>query len=411
MMETGYHSERLFTDLCSHTFLRGFVFHSPRYSDPTEKEAGDVILWVRREVVVFEVLVREGRLGQGTKQFVKRIGSKRDQLVRNYEVYHDVNIEIRLVNEQAETVVFDKADIKDFGYSGIVIVDCDEPLDHLHFGTINNSLNLAFPSAIMTRNDFSELMNEVDTIPDLSLYIRDRFEFLKTVYALDPRPFLNLSNGLEGNLISFYKIHDNHFPVGEWKPEEAFTFRDKYLSEFQDRIAARKSDNEASYVIDNMIDYLRLNNNPENSTILHAWELASMTRRQRASILPDKLIDALERMANGNPSRHFAISNPITACWLVFFFQYGGDRESFQNKAQRLTRFKLFVEMRKNGFNYSVFGYAFRKSKLETGEKFDELFLNLENAQDYSDVPDDDYREALQYFGRDKVHQVKEFPE
>ena len=77
---------------------------------------------------MFEVVARDVAAGSSTKQFVKRIGEKRDQLLRDYKVFKDPNIDIHLVNEQGEKVIFDTRDLAGFGFSGVVVVDCDSPI-------------------------------------------------------------------------------------------------------------------------------------------------------------------------------------------------------------------------------------------------------------------------------------------
>src|SRR6266446_2246651 len=277
-MSSGIRAERLFTDLCSRYFLRGFVFHSPRFSNPTEKEAGDVVLWVRLDVVVFEVISRDVTGGSSTKQFIKRIGQKRDQLLRDYRAFKDLNIDIHLVNEQGEQVPFDIRDRATFGFSGVVIVDCSNHIEKLHFGTIEKSLALPFPVAIMSRQDFLDLTAEVDTVPDLTYYLLDRFEFLKQVYALHTQYFLDLNGRLEKNLIAFYKTCENKFLIDDWKPEKALDYHSIYTSSSRNRILARNAENAESFLIDKILDFLRLNNKPTDSTLLHSWELAMMTR-------------------------------------------------------------------------------------------------------------------------------------
>ncbi len=160
-MSSGIRTERLFTDLCNRYFLRGFVFHSPQFFNPTENEAGDVVLWVRLDVVVFELISRDTTRGSTTKQFIKRIGQKRDQLLKDYRAFKDPNIDIHLVNEQGEQVPFDIRDRATFDFSGVVIVDCSSHIEKLHFGTIEKSLALPFPVAIMSRQDFLDLTAEV----------------------------------------------------------------------------------------------------------------------------------------------------------------------------------------------------------------------------------------------------------
>lgn len=69
--------ENLFADLCEYTFLSGFTFHSPKINDPTEKEIGDIVIWVRTQLIVFELVWREGEK-YSTSSFIKRIGEKRE---------------------------------------------------------------------------------------------------------------------------------------------------------------------------------------------------------------------------------------------------------------------------------------------------------------------------------------------
>jgi hypothetical protein len=183
-----------------------------------------------------------------------------------------------------------------------------------------------------------------------------------------------------------------------------------YTSTLRDKILARNAENAESFIIDKILDVLRQNNTPIDSTLLHSWELATMTRRQRAGWLSDKISDAIERMLGGNPRRQFAFFNEVTGCWLVFYFQYGGSRDDFRDEAERLTRYKLFVEMKERDFEFSVFGYGFRKSLIETGATFDEIILRIEDADQYSSVPESEYKLACRYFGKLRSQNVREFP-
>ena len=397
-------------DLCGRNFLRGFVFHSPRFFNPTENESGDIVLWVRLQVVVVEVISRQAAAGASTKQFVKKIGKKRDQLIRDYDAFKEPGIDILLINEQGEKVQFDKHDLSTFSFSGIVIVDCDDHIENMHFKTVEMSLSLPFPVAIMTQQDFLDLTAEVDTIPDLKYYLLDRFEFLRQVYPSHPHHFLSLNGRLERNLVAFYKINENRFPVDAWGPEKALEYYSIYTGTMRDKILARDAENAESFVVDEVLDFLRRSNTPANPTLLHSWELASMTRRQRAGSLSNRIRDAINRMLAQNPRRHFAFFNQATGCWLVFFFQYGGDSNGFREETKRLTRYKLFVEMKERGFEFSVFGYGLRKSSDEANKIFDDVTLTIEDANTFDSVPEDDYTTASKYFGKLRPRKIREFP-
>lgn len=80
-------SEEMFARLCSDTYYGGFVYQNPKYVEGTEKEAGDVILWVRDWLMIFEIVWRSTVAASDTKSFIKRIGEKRDQLLTDFRVY------------------------------------------------------------------------------------------------------------------------------------------------------------------------------------------------------------------------------------------------------------------------------------------------------------------------------------
>ena len=406
----GIRAERLFAELCARSFLRGFVYHSPKYYSPTEVEAGDVVVWVRTQVVVFEVISREPGSNASTKSFAKRIGAKREQLVQDRKAYLDPSIEVIMKNEGGETVAFDKSELADYlSFAGVVVVDCQEDV-MLHYQTVKLSLEVDFPLAIMTSLAFSRLLREIDTVPDLYFYLRDRWEFLQTDFPALAHSLLNLHCDTEENLIACYKMNENNFPVGALGDENLRECSVRYSILYVDAAARRDQENETSRIIDELIDHLRVLNNGKENIILFTWELATMSRRQRAYLAP-RIQNALERMALKNPRRHFAFFNQFTDCWLVFYFQYGGGLESFKETSEILTRLKLFQVMRECNFQHSVYGYCFYKSELHTGSKVDSLKLTLEDAEDYAEVRESDYQESRKFFREGKVSKINEFPD
>ena len=408
-LTVGHRAERLFVELCGRHFLQGFVFHSPRYYAPTECEAGDVVLWVRRQIIVVEVVAREADASADTRQFVKRIGEKRRQLLADYAAYMDPGIDIELVNEQGQAVPFTLTDREHVRFAGIVLLDADGSLHPAHAGTLAATLDAPFPLAVMTRQDFLDLTDEVDTVPDLSYYLADRAAFLREVAPADPGPFLRLGRGLERNLVAFYKTHDNRFLTDEWEPNGALAYDDRYRSERRDDIAARDEENADSYLIDELADVLRGAETPTDRTLLHATELSAFTRRERAAY-SDKLARAFDGMTAGRPHRHFAVGSIATGCWSVFYFHHGDDSAAFRRRAYELTRHKLFVEKARRGFEYSVFGYAFRKSPIVTQSTFDEVVLSIEDADDYGTIAEADLQLALNDFGERAEVRIDEFP-
>ena len=59
-----------------------------------------------------------------------------------------------------------------------------------------------------------------------------------------------------------------------------------------------------------------------------------------------------------------------------------------------------------------IFGYAFRKSMLETGVTFDDIVLTIEDASNYTveSLQDGGYEMACQFFGKVQPLKIREFP-
>ncbi|SRR6266498_1815669 len=404
-------SEELFATLCSQFYLKGFVFHSPKYYDPTEEELGDVVLWIRYYLIVFEIVWRSVDSPGGTKQFIKRIGEKRDQLVQDYRAFGSDKLVVTITSEVGDEIRFDSQYFDRKGFCGVILVDSDVPLDKLHFGTLQKTLEQEFPIAILTKQDFLDILSEVDTIADLQYYLRDRTNFLREVLQENASMFLDLNQRTERELIAFYKMHNNSFPPDKWREHSNKRFWQLYLLSHVRQRGLRDVENDYSQILDEIIDLLRNSNKPNDSTILHSWELAVLPRRARAS-LTGKIESAFNEMVNGRKTRHFAFLNPITQCWNIFYFQYGGSNEEFRSAADQLAKMKMKVERIETNFQYSVFCFAFRKSQILTTNTFDNVVLLIEDAGNYQEVSAEAYNTAKQYFaGKTSIVRIQEFPQ
>lgn len=405
-------SERLFAELCNITYLKGFVFHSPRYGDNLQYEAGDVVLWVRSQLIVFEIVWRNLQLAKSsTKSFVKRIGEKRKQLIGDFENFKTIPAQIKMICENDETVDFAEENFLAENFCGVIIIDSDVKLERLNFLQYQKTLENEFPISIFTKSDFIFLTSEADTIPDLQYYFQDRYKFLKLIFEQDYEKFLDTESGIEKDLIAFYKMNNYEFPLEEWNKSPDKKFWDTFQSEYQERIIERDKQNKDSFVIDDLLNHIRNNNAHHNNTILHSWELAILPRRARAQKFATKIIDAITKLQNGKNFRYFSFFNQTTECWSLFVFQYGGDNESFGQIVTRYCQLKLFYEMNHNNFRYSIFGYGFRKSAIETGNTFDHIFLCIEDAINYKELDIEKLKEANNLFGHISIDEIKEFPE
>src|SRR2546427_10051075 len=101
------------------------------------------------------------------------LGGKRDQLVRDFEVYANPTKEIFMSNEHGEQSQYDSNYFNEDTTRGVVLIDAEGLQGKLHFDTIRLTLESAHPIAVMTRSDFEAILDEVDTVPDLGFYLGD----------------------------------------------------------------------------------------------------------------------------------------------------------------------------------------------------------------------------------------------
>lgn len=402
-------SESLFARLCSDRYYGGFVYRNPKFYDPTEKEAGDVILWVRDWLVLFEVVSRSKGAGLDAKSFIKRIGQKRDQLIRDFDVYPRPEKTILIRNEHGESSRFDHRYFNEDTTSGVVLIDADALRGKLHFDTLRLTLESPHPIALMTRSDFAAILAEADTVPDLGLYLGDRYRFLKQVFSRDADCFLRFGNQMEQELIGLYKLGENVFDLGRWHASSDKRFWHRYQIERAADISRRDEEDAESEFLDIVAARIRDSHGRGGFTIQHAWELALRTRRERAWIAT-RIQKKIDKLLETERDQKFAIEHHGTGCWDVFYFHHGLDSIHFQTEAQRMADLKMWVERAEQDFQQSVFCFAFRSSPITNS--LAEVILTVSDAHKWPAISAEMLSEAHHYFrGRTKGDPIKEFPD
>lgn len=401
-------SENIVARLCSDTYYGGFVYRNPKFYDLTEKEAGDIILWVRDWLIIFEVVWRNTQAGLDTRSFIKRIGKKRDQLFTDFQVYANPNTDVHMRNALGETARYDHNYFNEHTTRGVVLIDAPQIQGKLHVNTLRLTLESSHPLAIMTRLDFEAILAEVDTAADLGLYLGDRHRFLKEVYVADSDPFLRLGAQMEQELIGLYKLGENNFNIDRWNASSDKRFWHRYQIERAGEIARRDAENADSNLLDFVAARIRDSHGRGGFTIQHAWELALRTRRERAWISA-KIQKKINALIDTERDQKFAVEHQGTGCWDVFYFHRGLDTEHFRNKAQRMADLKMWVERAENDFQQSVFCFAFRSSPIS--DALAELILTVSDAWKWQHISPAMLSEARQYFsGRTETSPIKEFP-
>src|SRR5262245_54860377 len=114
----------------------------------SEAEAGDVVIWVRDWLIIFEVIWRNPTAGFTTKSFIKRVGAKRDQLVDDFEIYAKPEITVTMTNEDGESTEYDHDQFNEKTTRGVVLVDADGPIGPLHYDTVRLASEAPHPIAV-----------------------------------------------------------------------------------------------------------------------------------------------------------------------------------------------------------------------------------------------------------------------
>lgn len=399
-------SEEIFARLCSNKYFAGFVYQNPKFTLDSECEAGDVVLWVRDSLIIFEVIWRNPKYGPETKSFIKDIGKKRDQLLRDFGTYANPNILISMQSEHGERTWYDYEQFNEDKTKGVVIVDAQGPIGKLHYETVRLTVEAPCPIAVMTRDDFETLLVEADTVSDLGLYLGDRHKFLQTVFKEDPKPFLQLGINIEQELVGLYKLGNNSFNLDAWRDSKDKSFWHRYQIQRAREISRRDDENASSESLDFLIAEIRAQNGTESPTNQHAWEMALLTRRERAALV-SVIIRKHEKLAQTGTDQKFAFQNQHTGCWDVFYFHSGVDSQFFREEAQRMSDRKLWVERALNNFEYSVFCFAMRYTALGLRE----VVLRVSDAHRWPRISATQLQEAQEFFGG-TTHQnpIVEFP-
>jgi hypothetical protein len=250
------------------------------------------------------------------------------------------------------------------------------------------------------------LLIEADTVSDLGLYLGDRHKFLQTAFKDDPKPFLHLGINIEQELVGLYKLGNNSFNHDAWKDSKDKRFWHRYQIQRAREINRRDDENASSQSLDFLIAEIRAQNGPESPTNQHAWEMALLTRRERAALV-SVIVRKHEKLVQTGKDQKFAFQNQHTGCWDVFYFHSGVDSQFFREEAQRMSDRKLWIERSLNDFEYSAFCFALRY----TGLGLREVVLRVSDAHRWPNISSAQLEEAQQFFaGITHQKAIVEFP-
>ena len=282
----------------------------PKAKSKDNAEIGDVVVWHNRWLFFIEAKSRDSQKATAPLESwaTRRINDAVEQIRKNYARCMRRET-IHLHNE------FFHAKLDHEGitsYIGLVILAFGSSCNLSPTDAVSDIYQGPFPIHVLTWNDLRSLSEEIDTVPDLFFYLKDRFQY---VYKHD------IPLGIEKEVIAFYKLNNNNFPT------DKIDFTSSSLwSNYQDTMAAaifrRSAHNDNSSLIDELEACFSDSRKLYSSLpigLYFAWEIGSQTRRQRAYI-GEKLHGIRSDFESGRRSRQFCVLNMASQNWHVYYF-------------------------------------------------------------------------------------------
>ena len=257
----------------------------------------------------------------------------------------------------------------------------------------------------ITWDDLLLLREEIDTVPDLAYYLQDRYGYVRQH---------DIALGFEREVIAYYKLHNNRLPAEKVNFTQS-SFWSNYKKTMAADIDRRTVHNDNSLIIDELEECFadaRKMHADLPIGLLFAWEIGSMARRHRAGI-GEKLHTVRSDFERGKHSRQFGVLNKATGNWHVYYFSDDAAL-NIENRLRSLLRLKCIKEAHLNGFEYEVYGFAFRVSRTHPLRLLGLAAADVVGADAVKGYSAAELREALSVWGAQRhtsVVPIREFPD
>jgi len=351
--DRGLSGERLIAEFFDSEFSSIFSFPNPNSKlsrTKTRIEIADVLVWMNRVALLIQVKTRDESQGTiPTEDWARlRITEACEQLIESY-VHIRNGEKINLSNKYYHTAL-DNVNLTVIGIIVLVHKESVElrPSDHK-----SDIYDQEIPIHVFSWSDLTGMTGEIDTVPDLCYYLTDRQKFLK---------LQDIPIGRELDALALYKLGENTFPESPVDFGQ-LDYWQEYQSKMFKQIEQRKAHNALGDIVDfisaSFTDMRKLHDGLPIG-LYFAWELASLTRRERA-YLGQKLDGVQGWFENDNRSRRFAWHNPHTGNCIVFYFLRGSEDEVKENTDRQVT-LKLIQLVEDEGFTWTVYGLGYEIS-------------------------------------------------
>lgn len=397
--DKGAIGEQLVSNFFDSNFSKFFSFPNPKTKN--NEEVADVLVWKNYTVFLVEVKTRNEGTAAIEVWADSKIKEAIEQLKRNYKRIKDLET-INLHNSFYQTTL----DCSNAEYIiGLVVLVYEANCSIIPSNSVPDIYKQEFPIHIISWNDLKLIVDEIDGVADLIYYLDDRYEYLK----ISDIPLDN-----ELSVLGYYKSQSNIFPL-EPLDFTSINYWGIYKSTMFDLIKARNDHNTLSGWLDalesNFSEQRKLFNGYPLG-LYFAWELASISRRERA-YWGEKFESVQAWFEDGKQTREFAFLNPSTGNWIVFYYSRSEPKEILR-ELLRLVQLKLIVEIEDDSFQYAVYGFGFQVSEEDPPKLLGLISAIILSAGEvegkYSKGDVDEAR--LHFGGKDKRQEIKieEFP-
>jgi hypothetical protein len=394
---SGTIGERLVSESFGKHCSSQFSFPNPKTK--REAEVADVLIWWNRVAFLIEVKTRDGG-GKTAEAWARtKVNDGVEQVRRNHQRLKDR--EPVFLHNQFYNVALQYEGLEHV--YGIVVLLSDEPLFFSPKEVVPDLYEHDVPVHVFSWDDLKQMVQEIDTIPDLAYYLEDRLALLKRG--------IDIPVGRELHALGSYKMGNNSF--GQEVPD--FGKRDlwaEYQEAFADDIRRRALDNRHAELFDHIAAFLpsvRKLHVGLPTGLYFAWEFGALPRRMRA-LYGKKLKSVEDWFSQPKMARKFAIFNPGTGNWTVFFFSKQDPYDLLQ-RLMHLVELKLVKEVHNNQFSYGVYGIGFQVSQL-LPPRFQLVAATFNEADSVKGYTPERLQEAYREFGNEPptVSKIEEFP-
>lgn len=283
-MSKGKSAEAYANHLATTAYLKYWCYPNPIDEDGDKKEICDLLILFNDVCIIFSI--KNYDLKGNQDRFRKKVIKKSTNQLYGAErkLFHSAR-QIKIKHPDREIEVFDSS-----RYHNIyrITVNLGELFENYDLADIEDGKALI---NIIHKDSFSEIIQELDTIPDFVAYLKAREDLLISQYPI-------IIEGTELDLLATYILSGRIFPKEyfERKSGLSLNLKGRWNAYNQEYAPSKKHADLQSYIIDTLVDRDILK---EKWGELLAQELMHLSRFNRRYI-GESLYELIEKCKRNN---------------------------------------------------------------------------------------------------------------